>query len=668
MKSLKLQIEFVDKKLLGLFGFKNIIDYSHIICVSDPDTIPIDLDKLNELIEEFRKIFHAKNFSLHKTQYKIITKSQAVCLLKTCLEITSIPYDLSTKKHKRYLRLLSKNNILEDYINTLKMTENRTLTQKDFYQYENNVDSLEFTTSYQHNERTQSIKSIPISAINFDKKNPQVEIKTDPPTPKTIVSPWNNFNMENQQMEIKAEPPKPKAVVGPWHNATIEPDTIGHKETEKIQIITKEELNENIKKITNFEYYLLPKKLLQSDNIKIDIKECGLMNKSLKSFCIKFVSKKIEGESIISDHFIKQINSNLKYELVIGGDVIYADKFVNGQNCLIDNIILILRNLQYHPCFIYIKNISHMTNILDVLELQISGEYVEFYQDIEKKISSGQIEQTICHNNKYNLLKIMCGMAGLAYTNFLELKRFNELNLAKNFNEKCQIDMVLKPAKDIVNESDLFVGKQVYLDLTDKLKITGFEITKLMENFKDDQIIKVFEYRDYKYVCWIKCLTKLNNFIKYYRIVDEKNIHTHYYDIYFDDYEIPDNFCRYTIFSKLCVIEKMEMYIGDISNPNNVLNLNVEYIFRSDNICINIPCVYTISNQIIKFDFDSKCLMMVDYQIYGIRIKIQSKNSDVPLHNDISIVAKMYKLLPENENKLFKYNSCLIDIKKLFLC
>ena len=101
MKSLKLQIEFIDKKLIVLYGFKGITDYSYSISTSESDIIPIDLVKLNELIVEFRKIFHAKNFSLHKTQYKILTKSQAICLLKTCLEITSIPFDMSLKQKKK---------------------------------------------------------------------------------------------------------------------------------------------------------------------------------------------------------------------------------------------------------------------------------------------------------------------------------------------------------------------------------------------------------------------------------------------------------------------------------------------------------------------------------------------------------------------------------------
>ncbi len=127
MKSLEKQIKFIDTKLLKIFGFNNIVDYETKINISEPETEQIDLVKLNELIPEFRELFHAKNFSLHKTNYVIVSKSQAVCLLKTCLELTSIPFDVSLYKKKKYLRLISKNNILEDYIQTIKMSENRTL-------------------------------------------------------------------------------------------------------------------------------------------------------------------------------------------------------------------------------------------------------------------------------------------------------------------------------------------------------------------------------------------------------------------------------------------------------------------------------------------------------------------------------------------------------------
>jgi hypothetical protein len=72
MKHLKDQIKFIDAKLLPIYGFKNLLDYSHIINITDTNDLLIDLAKLNGLIDEFRKIFHSKNFSLYK---KLNTKS-----------------------------------------------------------------------------------------------------------------------------------------------------------------------------------------------------------------------------------------------------------------------------------------------------------------------------------------------------------------------------------------------------------------------------------------------------------------------------------------------------------------------------------------------------------------------------------------------------------------
>lgn len=125
MKSLYLQIEFIDTKLLPCFGIKGILDYQNKVFTGEKEQElnNIDLVKLNALIEEFRNVFNSKNFNLHKTQYKINSQKQATCLLKMCLEITSIPYDHSVYDGKKILRLISQNNILDKYINTIKMTE-----------------------------------------------------------------------------------------------------------------------------------------------------------------------------------------------------------------------------------------------------------------------------------------------------------------------------------------------------------------------------------------------------------------------------------------------------------------------------------------------------------------------------------------------------------------
>ena len=125
MKSLIHQIKFIDKKLLPLFGVKNITDYNTFIYLPDPAILP----NLNKRLTSFRKIFPIKNFNLHKTDYQIQSPEHAFNLLKKCLEITSIQFEIGTIKKRKYLRLISSNKILEKYINsTYKMSDLRTIS------------------------------------------------------------------------------------------------------------------------------------------------------------------------------------------------------------------------------------------------------------------------------------------------------------------------------------------------------------------------------------------------------------------------------------------------------------------------------------------------------------------------------------------------------------
>jgi hypothetical protein len=125
MKSLDKQIKFIDTKLLPLFGIKNVIDYKTIIYLHEFDIKKDFLEKLNNIITEFKETFAVKNFNLHKTDYKIKSNSQAFNLLKKCLEITSIQHEIGIKKKKKYLRLISENNILNKYIKTMNSSEIR---------------------------------------------------------------------------------------------------------------------------------------------------------------------------------------------------------------------------------------------------------------------------------------------------------------------------------------------------------------------------------------------------------------------------------------------------------------------------------------------------------------------------------------------------------------
>lgn len=131
MKSKIKQIIFLDTKLLPLYGFKSIHDYKTKISETDLKNNKDFLDKLNNIINDFKKVFPIKNFSLHKTKNKISSIKHAISFLKKCLNIAIVPFEFVIIKNIKWMRLIPQNNILNDYIykkNNKKMSESRNLT------------------------------------------------------------------------------------------------------------------------------------------------------------------------------------------------------------------------------------------------------------------------------------------------------------------------------------------------------------------------------------------------------------------------------------------------------------------------------------------------------------------------------------------------------------
>lgn len=560
MKSLQLQIEFIDKKLLKLYGFTGITDYKHLISISEPETSSIDINKLNEIIDEFRKVFHSKNFSLHKTQYKILTKSQAICLLKTCLEITSVPFDVSLKKNKKYLRLISKNNILDNYINKLKMAENQNFIQNS------NIEILS-----QSNE-------IPSEPTPFSNPNYFLNNKN------------NQSGNESYKLNIKNK-------IQSSLNGT---EIVGYKEHIYLSNMSKDVLNNSIKKKNKFEYYSLPNKLFENGQIKINMKDYDLADKTLKSFCIKFISKEFNSQPIISEYFIVEIVKNIVFEVKIGENYSYnwCGNFFNEVNCIIDDIILPLGNLIYDNVIVNLKNLNSLIGFMDNLYLVISGEYVEFYSEIEKHLKNSIIEQNFyCSGKGYNILRIMSGMAGNAYTDFLDLDRFNffkdikYLNENSNSNNSLSININIKNKNDINQESNLFLGNPIiYRD------IEGFEITTFVSDFNYENLKKPFEY-GYKFVCW-KQFDSFENIKNYFMKNISKNIFSHNYKI-----ELMHNISNFNLIENL-YIDSMDIILEgiELNNNDNIKELKF-YCYYHQTKITNIDVKFSISDNIIKINF-----------------------------------------------------------------
>jgi len=527
MKHLKDQIKFIDVKLLPIYGFKNLLDYSYIINITDTDDLLIDLIKLNELIDEFRKIFHSKNFSLHKTQYKIQTKSQAICLLKTCLEITSIPHDISLKKNKKYLRLISKNNILDNYINTLKMTENGT----------------------------------------FDKRNIAYHwIETEIGSNNLYAE--SNVN-ENFNYGIGSEPLEPKINVLPFM----------FKEYKTPETITKKQLNDGIKKIHKYEFYLNPKKLLTLINeneynfydnnvFSIDLKDYGLEDKILKSLKIEFISKKINSYPIISEHFISHLTAKLNYIMIIGNQMCWKGQFT-GSNCIMDNVLIPINCLTHHQIYFYIINIKELLNVMDNLEIKVDVEYVDLYSELDKKIQSSILEQEICIDNKYNTFRILAGMAGMTFSKYMtkeeheNLKYGNIYKIEKKNNIDSQNDL-----NDLLVEN---IGK--------KISIFNFDgcIVQYDKNLLKLNINDFFKFNDkINFICYDKTY-KITNKLSYYKIISD-NVFIHNYLINLNT----DNNSNLNILPNS--ISKLNIEVSKI----NIHDI-IEFSFKYKSFNIKIP-------------------------------------------------------------------------------
>lgn len=155
MKSLEKQIEFIDKKVLPIYGVKNIKDYQKNICIDEINNTV--LMKLNIIMQEFRDIFPVKDFSLHKTNYLIKTFDHAFNFLKKMLDISCVPYEIDKNTGKKMLRLLPENKILIKYIYNMEKTSDiRDILDKTSKYI--NTGLNKYSGKYTHDDLIQNIK------------------------------------------------------------------------------------------------------------------------------------------------------------------------------------------------------------------------------------------------------------------------------------------------------------------------------------------------------------------------------------------------------------------------------------------------------------------------------------------------------------------------------
>lgn len=121
MKDLFEQIKYLDATFLPIFGIDSIVDYVTEISVNDLKEDDGFLEKVNQEVSNLREYFPARDFSFHKTDNQIKTEKQAFSYLLKCLNTAKIPHDLTNRRNVMYVRLISENIVLKQYIEKFKM-------------------------------------------------------------------------------------------------------------------------------------------------------------------------------------------------------------------------------------------------------------------------------------------------------------------------------------------------------------------------------------------------------------------------------------------------------------------------------------------------------------------------------------------------------------------
>ena len=99
MKDTLKQVEFLDTLLLPAYGISSIHDTTTRV---SSDTITDEqLQKIDECVGELRACYPVKSFSLHKTNYRIVKKEQAISVLKRCLVLSNVPFMVNSSNAVR---------------------------------------------------------------------------------------------------------------------------------------------------------------------------------------------------------------------------------------------------------------------------------------------------------------------------------------------------------------------------------------------------------------------------------------------------------------------------------------------------------------------------------------------------------------------------------------
>lgn len=136
VKSVEQQYKLLDTIILPLYGFHNLIDYEHVVTIEKLESDEGILTKLTSSVPDIKMCFPVKSFNFYRTNDQVKNHKQAFSILKKCLEIAKVPYELYYRtingKKMKMLRLFDKKiNILQSYTTMMENSTSGTFEQTD---------------------------------------------------------------------------------------------------------------------------------------------------------------------------------------------------------------------------------------------------------------------------------------------------------------------------------------------------------------------------------------------------------------------------------------------------------------------------------------------------------------------------------------------------------
>ncbi len=403
--------------------------------------------------------------------------------------------------------------------------------------------------------------------------------------------------------------------------------------------INKEMCHKLIESTHNYKFELNCSDLLDKNSILpmlvIDLKEYDLNNKSIKNCCLSIKSKIVNGKEVIPENIIKKYLCGSIYELNIGfkNDGIYNDNFVNGQDIIISDIIIIMSCLTSHKTEIKLKNINKLVDILDLLILQVDITYVNFYKFFENLLEYSKIQKSYIDlehsdiktyiESEYKLRKkdFKIEMINMNFTHYNLYNLYSIFVYSKfgsvtyNINNKYQ----KKDTKNIQIEN--LDSEIIKLDNYNGIKLNNYNDIFFSNNNLDN--IK----EKYDFITWNNTFEIPVSNLFYYKLI-KSNLNIHCYKIkisgeYNSLTNLSINIPDINFKDKNISFEFVDYYLKIINLKDFPININ------TDNSSININLID--DNQL----FTQKA---VKYLV----IKIKNNENNEPIKNSIKLSGNFY--------------------------